>query len=189
MLHPLRRAILEHLREPSSAAGVAQALGLPRQRVNYHVRQLQEEGLLREVGERRRGNLVERLVQATARHYLVAPDIADPGGTADLTRDRFSSTYLTAVVARAVGELSVLRERAAAAGKKLPTLTLQAEIRFARPADQHAFAEELSNAFAELVARYHSGDAPDGRSFRVIVGGYPALPDTPSPAAGGEEET
>ena len=189
LLQPLRRTLLERLREPDSAAGVAQALGLPRQRVNYHVRQLQAEGLLREVGERRKGNVVERLVQATARHYLVSPALSGDAAGADVAADRFSSTYLTAVAARAVAELAVLRDGAAAAGKKLPTLTLQAMVRFARPADQQAFAEEMAEAFARIVARHHTEGAPGGRDFHVFLGGYPALPPTPrSAAAGGEEE-
>ena len=189
LLQPLRRTLLERLREPDSAAGVAHSLGLPRQRVNYHVRQLEEEGLLQEVGERRKGNVVERLVQATARHYLVSPALAgDPSG-ADVGADRFSSTYLTAVSARAVAELAGLREAAATAGKKLPTLTLQAEVRFARPTDQQAFAEEMAEAFARIVARHNAEGAPGGRTFRIFLGGYPAPPPTPrSAAAGGEEE-
>ena len=65
--------ILKLLREPRSAASVARELELPRQRVTYHVRALEKSGLLRNVGERRRGNFVEQLVQATARYYLIAP--------------------------------------------------------------------------------------------------------------------
>jgi len=73
-VHPLRRRILEQLREPGTAAGVARNLGLPRQRVTYHVRELQRLGLMETVGERRRGNCVERLVRATATSYLIAPE-------------------------------------------------------------------------------------------------------------------
>jgi hypothetical protein len=44
-LHPLRRRILEHLQEQDSAAGVARALSLPRQRVTYHVRELERRAI------------------------------------------------------------------------------------------------------------------------------------------------
>ncbi|MBL8987996.1 MAG: helix-turn-helix transcriptional regulator, partial [Gemmatimonadetes bacterium] len=36
-----RRQLLEALAEPDSAAGLARRLGLPRQRVNYHLRLLE----------------------------------------------------------------------------------------------------------------------------------------------------
>ena len=40
LLQPARLELLERLREPGSAAAVARDLGLPRQRVNYHLREL-----------------------------------------------------------------------------------------------------------------------------------------------------
>lgn len=180
ILPPVRREILALLREPGSASGVARALGQPRQRVNYHVRELERAGLVREVeappaAGRPRGGRAERLVQATASHYLIAPDAlgrlsADPAAVAD----RFSSTYLIAVAARVVQDVAGLRDAADAAGKQLPTLTLQAEVRFASPAAQHAFAEELAACVADLVRRHHDAAAPAGRTFNFVVGGYPS---------------
>jgi DNA-binding transcriptional ArsR family regulator len=38
--HPIRRAVLKALREPNSAAAVARDIGLPRQKVNYHLKEL-----------------------------------------------------------------------------------------------------------------------------------------------------
>ena len=45
MLHPIRRRILETLREPGSASSLAPRLGLPRQKVNYHLRALERQGV------------------------------------------------------------------------------------------------------------------------------------------------
>ena len=42
MLHPLRMRMLETLREPHSAASLARILELPRQKVNYHLRELEK---------------------------------------------------------------------------------------------------------------------------------------------------
>jgi hypothetical protein len=55
----------------------------------------------------------------------------------------------------------------------LPTLSLQTEVRFASPADQHAFAEELSRAIGSLAAKYHDEHAAAGRAFRFNLVGYP----------------
>jgi DNA-binding transcriptional ArsR family regulator len=174
-LHPLRLKILAELREPDSAAGLARRLGLPRQRLNYHVRQLEAQGLVEPVGERKVRNCTERLVRAVARSYLISPatlgELAvDPASI----RDRASSAYLVAVTARVIREVSEQREQARGVGKRLPTLTLQADVRFASSETQHAFANELSQEMARLIAKYHCEDEPGGRRFRVMAGSYPA---------------
>ena len=66
LLHPTRLRVLEGLAEPDSAAGLARRLGLPRQQVNYHLRELEKRQLIEEVDQRRKGNCIERIVRATA---------------------------------------------------------------------------------------------------------------------------
>ena len=53
-------------------------------------------------------------------------------------------------------------------------MTLETEVRFASPASQAAFAEELTQSVAALVAKYHDETTAGGRRFRFIVGGHPA---------------
>lgn len=174
VLDPTRRRILELLREPKSSTGVAKELGLPRQRVNYHVRELEKAGLLREVGQRQRRGLAERLLRATASHYLISPSAMPRlGADPEAVRDRFSATYQVAVAARTIREVGRLMQLAEAAGKPLPTLTLDTEVRFATPGTRDAFADELLAAVLSLVAKYHAPDAPDGRSYRVVLGSHP----------------
>jgi DNA-binding transcriptional ArsR family regulator len=155
-LSPLRQRLLEELAEPASAAALAQQLGLPRQKVNYHLRMLEQEGLVELVEERRRRGFVERRLQAAA-------------------RDRFSSAYLLAVAARLAGDLTVLRRRAHEAGQRLATLTLETEVRFASPAELAAFADELAAETARLVAKYDRPDLPTARRHRVVAGAHPAI--------------
>ncbi|MGH7494230.1 MAG: ArsR/SmtB family transcription factor [bacterium] len=176
MLNPLRLQILEKLREPDSASGLARQMKISRQKINYHLRELEKHRLVEQVEERKKGNCVERIVRATARHYLISPEAlgnlaADP----DQMQDRFSSTYLVAVAARAIRDLAELRSRAEQAGKQLATFTLETNIRFASVADLNAFAEELTHAVARLTAKYHNERAPRGRIFKCIVGSYPAI--------------
>src|SRR5438128_650379 len=132
LVRPLRLRMLERLVEPASASGLARQLRQPRQKVNYHLRALEKAGLVELVEERRVGNCMERIVRATGRAYLVGAEAlaalaAPPGAVAD----RFSSAYLTAVAARAVGEVASLRARAERAGRRLATYTLQTQLRFA----------------------------------------------------------
>ncbi len=179
LVDPVRRRILQQLAEPDSAAGIARRSGLPRQRVNYHLRELESAGLVRLVEERRKGNCNERIVQATAAHYVISPEVLG-GLAADPTnvRDKMSWAYLVAIAARAIRELAVLRERADSVNKPLQTLTLHSDVRFASQADLNAFSEELSNAVARLTAKYHNESAPGGRLFRVFVGAHPAITKT-----------
>lgn len=178
LLDPLRRRILERLREPGSAASIARDLGLPRQKVNYHLRELEKAGLVQLVEERVRGNCVERIVRGIARSYLISPDaLGDLARDPEGTRDRFSSAYLVAAAAAAIRDIGRLRERADRAGKRLATLTLQTELRFASASRRKAFAEELATEVARLSAKYNEPDAPDGRAFRLMVGAYPAIRD------------
>jgi DNA-binding transcriptional ArsR family regulator len=175
MLHPLRLRILGHLTEPDSSAGVARRLGLPRQVVNYHLRQLEDDRLVAQVGERQKRGCTERLMQTVAASYLISPAALGPLATdPEQVRDKISSTYLMAVAGQVIREVGELRSKADAANKRLPTLTLQADVRFASPAAQQGFARELTRQLARLVRKYHDERSPSGRRFRVVAGAYPA---------------
>jgi DNA-binding transcriptional ArsR family regulator len=182
VLNPIRRRLLTELIVPDSAAGLARRLNLGRQAVTYHVRQLQEDGLVRVVEERRRRNCVERVVQATARSYVISSAaLGSLGADPEQIRDRFSSTYLIAVAARTIREVGNLRRLAEESEQGLDTLTLQTEVRFTTAADQQAFATELANALASLAMKYHRDHAPDGPRFSVTIMGHPSVHASPAP--------
>lgn len=175
-LHPIRASILDALTEPGSATTVGAAVGLTRQKVNYHLKALEAHGLVELVEERQWGGITERVVRRSARHLVVAPDVlqgasADPNEVAD----RLSAAYLIAVNARSVSEVGAIA-RTAATGTRLPTLTVDTVIGFRSPEDRAAFATELQAAVAALVARYHHDD---GRPHRLTVSSYPR-PQEPS---------
>jgi DNA-binding transcriptional ArsR family regulator len=187
LLHPLRLRLLEELAEPESAAGLARRLGQPRQQLNYHLRQLEEQGLIEEVGVRQRRGCTERLLRAVARSYLISPATlgavaADPAQVPD----RLSSAYLVAVAAQVIREVAGLRTGSETGGRRVPTLTLQTEIRFASPAARARFARDLSRTVARLAAKYHDESAPRGRRFRLVAGAYPAPQRTTSRASAPE---
>jgi DNA-binding transcriptional ArsR family regulator len=176
LLQPERARLLEALDEPGSAATLARRFSLPRQRLNYHLRELEKLGLVEFVEERRRGNCVERLLRATARSYVVSPEVLGAlGRTRDAVQDRFSASYLVAAASRIVGDLGALAARAAKEDKRLATLTLESRIRFRDPDARARFAEELAAELARLGAKYHDDEAPGGRTFRVVAASYPAV--------------
>lgn len=170
-LDPVRARLLAALSEPASAAELAGRVGMARQKVNYHLRALETHGLVTLAGERRWGGLTERRLVATATSYVVSPAAlgavaSDPGRAAD----RLSARYLVALAARVVREVGELARRADAAGKRLPTLGIDAEIAFAGPAERAAFAEELAAAVTALTAKHHH---PGGRPHRLVVAVHP----------------
>ena len=72
MLHATRIELLRNLDEPASAATLARRLDLPRQRVNYHLRELESQRLIELVEEKRRGNVTERIYRRTGRSYAIS---------------------------------------------------------------------------------------------------------------------
>jgi DNA-binding transcriptional ArsR family regulator len=177
-LDPVRARLLAELAEPASAAALAERLGLARQKVNYHLRTLEAHGLVRVAEERRWGGLTERLLVATAASYVVSPGALGEAAT-DPARasDRLSARYLVALAARVVREVGDLARRAEQSGRRLPTLSIDTEIRFRSAADRTAFADDLAAAVTTLAARYHDESAPGGRRHRLVVAAHP-LPNT-----------
>lgn len=188
VLDPVRASVLAALVEPGSATTVARSLDLPRQKVNYHLRALEQHGLVELVEERPRRGLTERVVQATARSYVISPGALGSSGADPSRTDRLSTRYLIAVAARLVHEVGLLARRADAAGQRLATLTLDTEIRFASAADRSAFTAELTHAVTALAARYHDETAAGGRRHRVLVAAHP-MPGDPTVNAPGDLTT
>jgi len=186
LFSPARMRILEHLSKPDSAAGVARRLELPRQQIGYHLRELEQAGLVELVEERRKGNCIERLLRTAAQSFVISPIALGKLGSIDPAqqdpaqlRDRFSAAYLVSLAARAIRDLAVIFTRAQKSPdkskKRVSTMALEVEIRFASAESRNAFAEELSEHVARLAAKYHDESAEGGRKFRFFGGVYPAI--------------
>jgi DNA-binding transcriptional ArsR family regulator len=174
-LDPVRARILAELAEPASAATLAAKVGLPRQKVNYHLRALERHGLVELVEERRKGNMTERVMRATASSYVISPAVLgavapDPGRMPD----RLSARWLLALASQLVRDVGSLISGSRQAGKPVATFALDGEVRFASAADRAAFAEELTEAVTALVSKYHDETVPRGRVYRVVVAVHPA---------------
>src|SRR6267154_239297 len=94
-LDPVRARLLAALAEPGSATMLAAKVGLPRQKVNYHLRALERHGLVELAGERRKGNVTERVMRATAASYVISPlALAAVQPDPDRFRDQLSARWL-----------------------------------------------------------------------------------------------
>ncbi len=173
-LDPVRSRLLSELAEPASAATLAARVGLTRQKVNYHLNALQAHGLVEAASQKKWGGLTERLLVATASQYVVSPAALGAAGADPVrTADRLSASYLVALAARVIREVAGLVRAARDTGKRLPTLSLDTEIRFRSAADRAAFSKELVSAVATLAAKYHDETAPGGRPHRLLVLAHP----------------
>ncbi|HEX3246894.1 MAG TPA: helix-turn-helix domain-containing protein [Chloroflexota bacterium] len=173
-LDAIRSRLLSELAEPASAADLAGRLGIARQKLNYHLRALEANGLVRVAEQRRWGGLTERKLVATASSYVVSPGAFGPvAADPARTRDRLSASYLIALGARVVREVNELIRRSNEAGQYLATLSLDTEIRFRTAAERAAFSRELTEAITGLASKYHDVAAPGGRPHRVLVMAHP----------------
>jgi DNA-binding transcriptional ArsR family regulator len=180
-LDPIRCRLLAELREPASAAALALRVDLPRQKVNYHLRTLEAHGLVEIASQRRWGGLTERRLVATASSYVVSPGaLGEVAADPEREMDRLSASYLIALAARAVRELSDLIRRAREARKHLATMSIDTVIRFRSAQERAAFSQELTEAINRLAAKYHDESTPGGRSHRLILLAHPLpLPTEP----------
>lgn len=178
-LDPTRARLLAALATPGSATTLAVGLGLTRQQVNYHLRTLEAHGLATLVDERRKGNMTERVLEASAASYVISPG-ALPAVAPDpeRLRDQLSAQWMLALGARLVHEVGTLLTGAQSAGQRVATFAVDGTVRFASAADRAAFADELGTALTDLMARYDSPDATGGRDHRLVVALHPALKPT-----------
>jgi DNA-binding transcriptional ArsR family regulator len=175
-LDPMRSKLLAQLVEPGSATSLAAKVGLARQKVNYHLRTLERHGLVELVEERKKGNVTERVMQATAASFVISPTaLASMQPDPARSPDRLSARWLLALAARLVRDVGSLVTGATEARKRVATFAIDGEIRFASAADRAAFAEELAGAVASLVSRYHDENAEGGRDHRLVIAVHPAV--------------
>jgi len=191
LLHPLKSRILRLAGEPASATELARRLDLPRQRVHYHVRELERAGLLRPAGRRRRRNLVEQRFVASARSYVLSPALLGPlAADWRAVPDASSPEYLLALAEQVRDDVARAASAAETTGRPASTFSLKAQFRFDSDAQRASFAAALREAVVAAVARHSSPDRVEegrppaeagadqartgrGRSYRLVLACYP----------------
>src|SRR6218665_1077742 len=169
-LSPLRRQLLEALREPGSAASLAARLGIGRQKLGYHLRALEAAGLVRLVEERQRRGFTERVLVADG--LVLDPGLLESRRTPEAAQDQYAAAHLVAVAGGIVRDGTRMRSAAEAADKRLLTLTIEAEIGFGAPRDFEDFAAKLARYAQELATHYTPAEGR--RRYRLVIGAHPA---------------
>ncbi|HEY7136528.1 MAG TPA: helix-turn-helix domain-containing protein [Acidimicrobiia bacterium] len=179
--HPMRVRILEALREPASAASVARALGEGRQRVNYHLKELERVGLVEAAGTQRVGNFVETRYRAAGNAFVVAPEVvwADPR-RAEALREQQSLERLVMLGGRVQRDAAALLDAAAFDGEEIASASVEVDVHFRDEGERAAFLDEYVQLVRELCDRY---GARAGDPYRVAMAAYPGR----EPSEGGDD--
>ena len=174
-LTPLRRRLLERLRQPASATALAAELSMGRQRVNYHLRALEDAGLLELVEARPRRGCVERILAARAQAFVVDPAVVGSRRAPAVraaAQDRFSAEHLIDTAGDVVRQVARMQTRAEGEGTRLLTFTIDTEISFATPRDFERFTTALAGFIARQALKYGACDG--GRRYRIVAAAHPA---------------
>jgi DNA-binding transcriptional ArsR family regulator len=174
-LSPIRRQLLERLRQPASATELAVEMSVGRQRLNYHLRELEKAGLVHLVEERQRRGCVERILAARADAFVVDPAVMGGRRTLAITaaaQDRYSAEHLIDAAGSVLRHVARMRARAQEEGTRLLTFAIDTEVSFATPADLERFTTALAAFVAREAAKLHT--PAEGRRYRILLGGHPA---------------
>jgi DNA-binding transcriptional ArsR family regulator len=177
LAHPMRLLILGALRRPASAAAIARELGEPRQKVNYHLKELERAALVHQVGERRTGNFIENIYEAAARSFVVSPRVAWPDGRrAEAMAAQVSLENLVRLGERMQRDSAELLDRAAFDGEQIASAAVEAQVRFADEHQRTEFLNAYLRAVGPLLTQY---GVTDGDGYRIVLAVYPDRKEDP----------
>lgn len=169
-LNPVRLRILSLLRKPMVAAEIADALDMTPQRINNHLRELREAGLVEVVAETRKGHLIERTFQASAKTFWLSPRIASPQG--DSESDQRSLHNLQVMAERLQDDTAALLDHIGAA--RVPSVGVTAEITLKDEAQRAEFSREYLKLMHTLLEKYQEpGEAAQRYTAMLVC--YPAV--------------
>jgi DNA-binding transcriptional ArsR family regulator len=174
-LTPIRRRILDRLRLPGSATALAAEFAMGRQRLNYHLRALEDAGLLNLVEARRRRGCIERILVARAQAFVVDPAVVGARRVRAVraaAQDRFAAEHLIDTAGDVVRQVARMQARAERQRTRLLTFTLDTELSFATPQDLERFTTELADFLARQGQKHGAPDT--SRRYRIVVGAHPA---------------
>ena len=177
LLKPTRIELIKQLDEPRTCPELAEIFGETAQKIYYHVKALQNAGLVEKVEERRVRGTVEGYYQAKARAYWLAPKLVGQIGGKEMTRDQMSLRVLLDLTEEVQSDVGHLAHKAEA-GKDVPSLSMSASI-YLPDANQRAeFLSEVQTVFQSLATKY--GLPPDDveittdeQGFRLVLVCYP----------------
>jgi DNA-binding transcriptional ArsR family regulator len=168
LLRPGRIEILRELASPASCTDVAGRLDQAPQKVYYHVKRMEQAGLVDRVSERQVRGITEGIYQASGASYWLAPALVGAIGERR-AQDEMSLGFLLSLAEELQSDLAAL---AAAAGER-PSLGMSGQVRLA-PERRPEFLAELRDAVQSVLTKYGGAE---GEPFRIAFACYPKEDD------------
>ena len=170
LLRPARIEILQEMAEPISCTALGERLHQQPQRVHYHVKALEQAGLVEKVDERRVRALTEAIYQARARSYWLSPRLVSRLGGEAASTEATTLRYLLDLA-------SDIHDDVARLGPAdTPALALSAQIELADQSRRAEFAHEVQATFEALATKYGATGRRRRRSsaYRIALACYPS---------------
>ncbi|HEY9856845.1 MAG TPA: helix-turn-helix domain-containing protein [Stenomitos sp.] len=171
LLNPIRISLLRLLREPQTCTDLARKLEMTPQRVNNHLKELLQEGLIEKVGEQTKRNLVEGIYQAIAKAYWLSPRLLQEGCLG--SDERLSLNNLLLMAERLQDDVTALLSQVGA--EAIPSVGVTAEIRLAGAHERERFIRDYTALMQELLQKYQ-GTGPASERYTAMLLCYPVLP-------------
>jgi DNA-binding transcriptional ArsR family regulator len=173
LLKPLRLEILRRLGEPRTCPELAEIFNESAQKIYYHVKALQEAGLVDKVAQKQVRGTVEGYYQARARSYWLAPKLVGLVGSTRQARDQASLRVLLQLAEDVIEDTAKLGS-ASEVGRNVPSISLSAQIHLADAKQRGEFLQELQTTFQALAMKYGiADDSDESANFRLVLMCYP----------------
>jgi DNA-binding transcriptional ArsR family regulator len=164
LLRPGRIEILRQLAEPATCTEVGSRLGQAPQKVYYHVKRMEQAGLVDQVARRQVRGITEGIYQASGASYWLAPSLVGAIGRRR-AEDEMSLGFLLSLSEQLQSDLARLARQT---GER-PSLGMSGEVRL-QPERREEFLAEVRSAIENLLTRYGgAGGAP----YRIAFACYP----------------
>ncbi len=182
LLKPQRIEMLKLMDRPRTCLELGKIFGETPQKINYHIKALQNAGLVEQVGERRVRGTVEGSYQARARSYWLASDLVGQIGGAAIAQDQASLRHLLSLTEEMRGDIGHLAQQV---GREIPSLGLSLHVELddeSRRADFMADIQHMAQILAHKYGATASGDGggdgdgdaqPSRPRFRLVLACYP----------------
>lgn len=177
LLKPQRIEMLKLMDQPRTCLELGKMFGETPQKINYHIKALQNAGLVEQVGERRVRGTVEGSYQARARSYWLASDLIGRIGGAAIAQDQASLRHLLSLTDEMRGDIGHLAQKI---GREIPSLGVSLHVELADESRRADFMADVQRMAQTLAHKYGATDGDDDEDatlpkslFRLILACYP----------------
>src|SRR4051812_47924121 len=150
LLKPRRIELLRRLDQPRTCLELAAEFGESAQNIYYHIKALEQAGLVDKVGERRVRGTVEGSYQASARAYWLASQLVGQIGGPRATHDKTSLRYLLSLAEEVQSDVGRLAQQVKA-GQSITSLPPSENNSLPDGESRAAFLRDVKATFESLA--------------------------------------